>query len=286
MHSLQIIWKKFLILNIYINIKNILYLRLNQSSSGCGENIFPLSYRGLPHSRLIIPVLIPHGLTKECLFPIKKGIFLGMKDCFWRKKAPFSKMVLFEKKLDALWVDPDLAKIWTWDFGMGWEQLTSEVEVITSCNFAFTSLYALLRKKCFHSLKNEHFFTLGDFSLKETRWCFSSIFYGKKCFEVLAEFESGLFALQFYLWAFSDFVQMVVYTQINHPMFTSSASSASSFSGHRKKRLFRFCRPHGIFFWDLFFWFEWLPFSISGNYKLIYLYILSMKFLLISWRWH
>ena len=58
-----------------------------------------------------------------------------MDDCFWRKKAPFSKMLLFEKKLDANLK----VKIWGWTFGMGTEQFAPELEVITGCNLSFTT---------------------------------------------------------------------------------------------------------------------------------------------------
>ena len=76
---------------------------LNQSSSDCGGSMFPLSYRGLSQSSLIKAVLMPHGLSKECLLLIKKGeSFLGEKIVFEGKKVPICKMLLFEKKLDAL----------------------------------------------------------------------------------------------------------------------------------------------------------------------------------------
>ena len=44
-------------------------------------------------------------------------------------------MLLFEKKRDALWADPNLVKIWTWAFGMGREQFTPELDITTRCYY-------------------------------------------------------------------------------------------------------------------------------------------------------
>ena len=50
---------------------------------------------------LIKALLIPHELSKECLFLIKKNLY-GDKVVFEVKKVPFCKILSFEKKMAAL----------------------------------------------------------------------------------------------------------------------------------------------------------------------------------------
>ena len=235
------------------------FLELNQASSGCGGSTFPLSYRGLTQSRLIKAVLIPHGLGKKCLFLIKKKeSFLGIKECFWRKKGTIlQNAFIWKKNLDTLWTDPELVKIWSRALGIEREQLTSEVEVITDCNLSFICPYALLNEKCFYSLKNEYSFHWKIFLLKKQEAFFQVYFIEKNVMRSWVCLNPGhLHGRQvLYLWAISNSFLLMVYIWKNNCVYTSSHDSSSSFSLPRKCCFFCFFFHFAAYketcFWDL-----------------------------------